>query len=210
MLVSDLEFLTFTQLNEILPNFEIESSPNSEFEIFNLSFSHSTIANEKSVAFQTPQIAKTLLPLCLIISSWLPAGKDRILWISSTSGIIPSSYQLLTAARNGWGEEKSIFEVPGMRFKNANFKIGDIFEADEAGFPILSVLASTMQIMIQDNWDGWLMSSGCTERIEFWEDYFIYYSSSSSKIEEAIRLMKYWDIHPSSGFYSIRNQLGFK
>lgn len=124
------------------------------------------------------------------LNRWLPNNQRRLLWIDHWTGEVPSTHALFIAARTGFGESRSISDAPGHLFKEYPYHEEDQLRISGGQAAETGVLIGLTTLLMMNNWDGWLIADGSSDRIEFWEGNFFFHSSEDRKLKDGDELMK--------------------
>jgi hypothetical protein len=124
------------------------------------------------------------------LNRWLPTNRGRLLWVEHWHDDYPNTYEAFMAVRRGTGESRSLSDVPGHCFDAHPYHDWDQLEISGPHRRDVSLLAGLMLMLMDNEWDGWLIANGEIDRIEFWEGNVFFHSSDKSRIDEAIRLME--------------------
>jgi hypothetical protein len=127
------------------------------------------------------------------LNRWLPNDDRRLLWVDHWDDLFPSACALFVMARAGLGESRSIADAPGHLFEAHSYHERDQLRIDEHQSHETGILIGLASLLIMNGWDGWLLSEGSLERVEFWEGNLFFHSSTGSKLEEANRLLEQFE-----------------
>jgi hypothetical protein len=123
------------------------------------------------------------------VNSWLPSDRCRLLWVDHWNSDYPSVDQMVVAARLGLGESRSLSEAPGHLFDPFPYHERDQTEMSAGHAKEISILVGLMSFLMIGGWDGWLVTNGSANRVEFWEGNIFFYTKDSSELSSAERLL---------------------
>jgi hypothetical protein len=120
---------------------------------------------------------------------WHPPDAHRLLWVDHWNNDVPSTYELFIAARVGLGEARSLSDAPGHYFDRHPYDEQDQTRISPDQARQTGILIGFMSLIMINGWDGWLVTDGSSDQIEFWEGNIFFYSSERSRLTKANSLM---------------------
>jgi hypothetical protein len=126
------------------------------------------------------------------LNRWLPSHRHRLLWVDHWDLHYPNTHGLFVAARAGLGETRSLSETPGHYFAPYPYEEQDQTKISPEHAQELGILIGLMSLLMMNDWDGWLVADGCSDRIEFWEGYFFFHSSEPARLAEAEAIISHF------------------
>jgi hypothetical protein len=132
----------------------------------------------------------SLLAFSHQLLTWFSSKDARLLWVSHVEDNFPSYLNVFNAARLGLGATSSIFESPGHLFEPAPYEEFDSNNLTSHECNAVALACGIISIIQEAGWDGWLISEGCYDRVEFWEGNVFFYSAVENKIKDAMALME--------------------
>jgi len=130
----------------------------------------------------SPPIACWLSDFAAALIRWHTNDGARLLWIDHWGDLIQSAQAFVMAARVGLGETRSLSEAPGHYFDPHPYNKRYPPDVSAAHAQELSVMIGFIVAMIVNQWDGWLIDTNSTERIEFWEGNVLFYSADKKHL----------------------------
>jgi hypothetical protein len=133
--------------------------------------------------------ANRLAHIAEAVNRWHSTNTHRLLWVDHWNSDFPSTYDLFMAARFGLGETRSLTEAPGHYFDPLPYGERDQTRIPPEQAKQTGILIGLMSLMMINRWDGWLITDGSSDRIEFWEGNIFFYSNVKSRLADANSLM---------------------
>ncbi len=121
------------------------------------------------------------------LNRWLPTHRARMLWIDHWEGLLFEGHEnaIVDAAWRGLGEARSLEEAPGLYLDSQDWDEQDQTLIPAPHAKARGLLSGMIIIMMATESDGWLISEGSTDRIEFWEGHFFFHSADQEKLRQA-------------------------
>lgn len=92
---------------------------------------------------------------------------------------------MVSAAWRGLGEQRSLVEAPGLYLGGQDWDEQDQTQVTAAQAESLGLLVGVVAMMMITGSDGWLISEGGVDRVEFWEGNFFFHSGDAGQIARA-------------------------
>lgn len=181
-----VKFLSSKDLETYFPNYGLYVSK-LPWENDNLRFSKAP--KQQIVSWE---ITKNHMFMIDALIKWIPTNKDRLVWVDSWEHNGLRLSELFFCFRNSMGESSSIEDVPGVYFSNCDFNSEFQCELYGNNLKTVSILANLIFIMLEESWNGWLLSSESTDRIFIYEQIIEFHSDDMAQIEKANEIIKYW------------------
>ncbi len=138
-----------------------------------------------------PEDIQQFLYVARALIRWLPTNQCRLLWVDHwDSGSHFPDDALVVAARKGLGDARSIEAAPGHYFDPRPWDEEDQIEVSLKHGEDLALLSGLMLMIIATGSDGWLITDGCSDRVEFWEGNLFLYSSDTAQIQAGEKLLE--------------------
>ena len=169
----------------------ISINSNPSLARFGLSVRQDIWSRLKRVEARPAPDAGRLMSFAASLNRWLPAKRERLLWFSDWGAPTPDqdAHALVSAARTGLGEPRSLLEAPGHLFEAHDYDNQDQLEMPADQRRDVGLLASLTSLMMLSEWDGWLIARACTDLVEFWEGNVLLYSADPMRLREAETLL---------------------
>ena len=137
-------------------------------------------------ARQPPDIAVTS-HFIRSLNRWLPSNRARLLWVDhwETGLFGGAENSIVSAAWRGLGEARTLHDAPGLYLDEQDWNEQDQTEIRPSQAEALGLLTGVAAIVMMTGSDGWLISAGSADRIEFWEGNFFFHSADATQIERA-------------------------
>lgn len=117
---------------------------------------------------------------CESITSWLPDGAQRLLWLSRWDTYPPGEVVLIETIRRACGEQRSLYETPGHVFEPthyANYDDRSPTEVVEA-----SLMTSLLMLSASFGWDAAVFSKQCDDYISVSDGTIFFWSTSGGRL----------------------------
>ena len=121
------------------------------------------------------------------LNCWLPTNCARMLWIDHWETMLFEGYEnaIVDAAWRGLGEARSLEEAPGLYLDSQDWNEQDQTLISEPQAKARGILSGVVIMLMTTGSDGWLISEGSTDRIEFWEGHFFFHSADQEQLKRA-------------------------
>jgi hypothetical protein len=122
---------------------------------------------------------------------WLPTNQERLLWIDHWETGLRGGHENAMAAMvwKALGETRSLVEAPGLLLTAQNWDEQDQVEIAPAQAEALAILVGLTTTIMSTSSDGWLISQGSLDRIEFWEGNVFFHSQEQSQLKRANEIL---------------------
>ena len=186
--------LTAEQVFDLLAPLKFSVSDENRWYRRELVFLEPLASKQDRISASPPADPRRLPYFIQAINAWLPSGRGRLLWIQHWEVGNPyNSEALVSAARAGLGEGRSIDEAPGHLFDVHPYGNLDIAEISNEHKHELGLLVGFVSLLLLEACDGWLLAEGCTDRIEFWEGNVLFHSQDAARMTDAAALFTQYD-----------------
>jgi hypothetical protein len=121
------------------------------------------------------------------LNRWLPTNCSRLLWVDhwDTGSFGGQENAIVSAAWRGLGETRSPEDAPGLYLDPQDWDQEDQTEIPASQAEALGILTGVVTTLMITRSDGWLVSEGGTDRIEFWEGHFFFHSADRKQLDRA-------------------------
>jgi hypothetical protein len=184
-----MKFLTPDQTLEIFKDSGFMVSTEEAWYRIELGLSHEIAKGQKSVSYSSPPSSINSVAFAQALNTWFGLNTSRLLWVSHWSSDFPSLGNIFLLTRQALGENRSLSEVPGHLFPPLRYGDEDISALPANESQEISLLSSMVALVILSDWDGWLVSQGSTNRIEFLEGNILFHSNDSKMLRKAEEIM---------------------
>ncbi len=142
-------------------------------------------------AEQPPQVG-LISSFVLSVNNWLPADQGRVFWADRWE---PGSFggrenALVALAWRGVGDGRTLREAPGMVFDREDWNEEDQLRITASHAEALGVIIGLVTLLMMTLSDGWLVSTGSTDRVEFWEGNFFLHSADEEQLRRGHAIVK--------------------
>lgn len=143
-------------------------------------------AQQTRVAAEQPSDIAGVAHFVGTLNRWLPSNKARVLWVDHWErGIYGFGNVIVSAAWRGLGESRPLDKACGLFLESQDWDEQDQVEVSPVHAEALGMLAGLITMLMMTQSDGWLVSEGCADRIEFWEGHFFFHSADAGQIRRA-------------------------
>jgi hypothetical protein len=144
-------------------------------------------AEQVRIAAQQPGNIESIPRFVRALNRWLPTNRARLLWIDhwETGAFGGFENAVIEAAWRGLGEARSLDAAPGLFLEAQDWDQEDQIEIGAAQAQASGLLDGLVAMLMMTESDGWLISSECADRIEFWEGHFFFHSRDEGQIRRA-------------------------
>ncbi|MCL6546033.1 MAG: hypothetical protein K6T61_12460 [Bryobacteraceae bacterium] len=161
---------------------------------FSVSFEHPWVRSEllldSSIAdlqtrieVRTSDISQTAY-FIRTLNQWLPSDQARLLWVDYWAKDIFDGFEnaMISAIWRGLGEALPVDQMPGLYLATRNWEqtAGSSTQAEA-----FSMLFGLVSMLLTTRSDGWLIATGCADRIQFYEGRVFLHSQDRARIERA-------------------------
>jgi hypothetical protein len=118
------------------------------------------------------------------LNRWLPIQKPRLFWVDHWA----QEQDMITGASmaaviwRGLGESRPLLETPGLLF---DAFAGDLEDQEEIMVSqqtdARGLIVALITTLMMTESDGWLISPGSTDRVEFWEGHVFFHSADKNQ-----------------------------
>ena len=121
------------------------------------------------------------------LNRWLPSNQQRLFWVDHWETGVYGGFEnaLIAAAWRGLGESRTLEEARGLFLEAYDWGEEDQLIISPAQAEALGLLVGVATTLMMTHSDGWLVSSGCVDRIEFWEGHFFFHSDDKAQLKRA-------------------------
>ncbi|MGH7024711.1 MAG: hypothetical protein ACREEB_14135 [Caulobacteraceae bacterium] len=148
-----------------------------------LRLDHSEASQQTRIAAHQPTELVRVPDFVRRLNRWLPSNQARLLWVDHwNAGAYGFEDAIVAAARVGWGEPRPIEEAPGFYFDRQNWAEEDQVQVLPSQAEAMGALVGLLSILMLTESDGWLISSECPDRIEFWEGNFFFHTKENEQL----------------------------
>jgi len=139
------------------------------------------------VAAEQPEDFGRVAAFVRAVNRWLPSHRPRLLWVDhwDTGQFGGFETAMVSAAWRGLGEQRSLVEAPGLYLGGQDWDEQDQTQVTAAQAESLGLLVGVVAMMMITGSDGWLISEGGVDRVEFWEGNFFFHSGDAGQIARA-------------------------
>jgi hypothetical protein len=143
--------------------------------------------HQSRIAAEQPSDFRRIAHFIRSINRWLPPNRERLFWADHWETGVFGGYEdaMVVAAWRGLGEPRTLDESPGLLLDAQNWDEEDQTETGPAQAEALGVLVGVVTMLMMTNSDGWLISAGSVDRIEFWEGHFFFHSDDKTQLKRA-------------------------
>ncbi len=141
---------------------------------------------QSRIAAEQPSDIKHTPEFVRQLNRWLPTNRARLLWVDHwETGLRNGGNAIVALAWRGLGETRSLEQAPGVFFDKQDWREDDQLAISSTQAEARSILAGIVAMLMMTLSDGWLVSPGCADRIEFWEGNFFFHSDNSEQLRLA-------------------------
>lgn len=184
-----MRFLTPRDVVDLLSQNGFTAMSRPEVQRTPLVLDKEIASGQRRVGGRPPSVLSQLSDFVDGMVRWYPSPSPRVLWLDSWNWDFPSSYDLFVSARKGLGEIRSLFDVPGHYFNSYPYDERDQTKIPPDQAHETGLLIGFTSLLMINGWDGWLVAPGTSDRIEFWEGNFFFYSADTARLRAAESLM---------------------
>jgi hypothetical protein len=153
-----------------------------------LSFDNDVKGDRRTALGEVPKDPVRLAYFAAALISWLPRGRERMLWLKNWHTYPSDHMTFFEIVRAGCGEARHIKQAPGHIFESTAY---DDYERrtrrDEEEEAIMSGLV--VLIMCFD-WETYLLAQNCDDYVYVGDNHVLFSSKNQRRIDEASELMR--------------------
>jgi hypothetical protein len=141
-------------------------------------------SRQTRIAAEQPDSLGAVPYFAMRLNRWLPARRSRLLWVDHWETMTFFGAEALVAATwRGLGEARSFKQAPGLYLDPQDWDEEDQTTISSTHAAALGALVGVIALVMMTYSDGWLISEGCADRIEFWEGHFFFHSHDPMQLE---------------------------
>jgi hypothetical protein len=147
------------------------------------------------VAAEQPRDIHRISDFVRTLNRWLPTNRERLLWVDHWETGLYGGFENAMAAMTwrGLGEVRSLEAAPGLYLEKQDWNQQDQMAVPPPHAEALGMLVGLVALLMITESDGWLISAGCVDRIEFWEGHFFFHSHDQEQLRRANEIVEEFD-----------------
>lgn len=191
--MTGMKFLTSQDALDMLGRESFGVVANTELARNALVLAPAIAATQRRIGGRPPPKVRQLPYFAEAMNRWHSSDTARVLWVDHCTNDFPSMHEAFVSMRAGLGENRSLSAAPGLYFGPHAYHERDQTLISPEQARTTGLLIGLMSIIMIEGWDGWLVTQGSTDRIEFWEGNIFFYSSDNSRLSLASSLLQDFD-----------------
>lgn len=184
-----MKCITSRELQDLFGQFGFSVTANPPMHRAALTLEHEIASQQIRIGGRLVPVVNQLSLFAEAVNRWHAPNQSRLLWIDHWTNDFPNAYEIFVAARKGLGETRSLSDAPGHYFDPFPYNKRDQLSISDEQIHQIGILLGLMTLVVINGWDGWLIASDSSERIEFWEGNIFFYSARRSRISAAETLL---------------------